>query len=56
VLKEADRATVADVPLTVGKVDPPVETLDIKLTGDKEKGDFTMSWGSLSLKTSFTAR
>jgi hypothetical protein len=44
------------VPLEVAKAPAAVETLTIELTGDKDKGTFTMSWGELALKTSFTGK
>jgi hypothetical protein len=51
-----ERAKVADVPLEVVKLSAPVEMLTIDLTGDKDQGTFTMSWGSLALKASFTGK
>jgi DUF2911 family protein len=51
-----EKAKVADVPLEVAKAPAAVETLTIELTGDKDKGTFTMSWGELALKTSFTGK
>ena len=51
-----EKAKVADVPLEVAKAAAAVETLTIELTGDKDKGTFTMSWGELALKTSFTGK
>ena len=51
-----EKAKVADVPLEVAKALAAVETLTIELTGDKDKGTFTMSWGELALKTSFTGK
>jgi hypothetical protein len=49
-------AKVAEIPLTNGKADAPVETFTIDLTAEKDKGDLTLSWGSLVLKTSFTGK
>jgi hypothetical protein len=51
-----ERAKVADVPLETAKLPASVETLTIELTGSKDKGTFTMSWGELALKTAFTGK
>lgn len=51
-----EKAKVADVPLALTKTPASVEMLTIDLTGDKEKGTFTMSWGEVSLKTAFTGK
>lgn len=51
-----ERAKVVDVPLETAKTPASVEMLTIDLTGDQNKGTFTMSWGELALKTAFTGR
>ena len=51
-----EKAKVADVPLETGKLAAAVETLTIELTGDKDKGTFTMSWVDVALKTGFTGK
>jgi hypothetical protein len=51
-----ERAKVADVPLEAVKLPASVETLTIDLTGDKDEGGFTMSWGPLALKAAFTGK
>ena len=51
-----ERGKVADVPLEAAKLPAAVETLTIELTGEKDKGTFTMSWGEIALKTGFTAK
>ncbi len=51
-----EKAKVADVPLEAAKLPAAVETLTIELTGEKEKGTFTMSWGEVALKTAFTGK
>ena len=56
VLNKADRAPVADVPLTAGKTDEPVETLTIKLKGEGDKGGFKMLWGETALGAGFTGK
>jgi len=51
-----EKAKVADVPLETGKLPASVETLTIELTGEKDKGTFTMSWGEVALKAGFTGK
>ena len=51
-----EKAKVADVPLETGKLPASVETLTIELTGEKDKGTFTMSWGEVALKAAFTGK
>ncbi len=51
-----EKAKVADVPLETAKPPAAVETLTIDLTGEKDKGTFTMSWGEVALKTAFTGK
>lgn len=51
-----EKAKVADVPLEAAKLPAAVETLTIELTGEKDKGTFTMSWGEVALKTAFTGK
>jgi len=47
---------VADVPLTASTLPASVETFTIELTGSKDKGEFTMKWGTTALKAGFTAK
>ena len=56
VLSKADRAKVADIPLTQAKLDGSVETFTIALKGEKEKGELELQWGTTALKTAFTAK
>ena len=56
VLNKADRAPVADIPLTAGKTDEPIETLTIKLKGEGDKGAFKMLWGETALGAGFTGK
>ena len=56
VLNKADRAKVADVPLTARKTDEPVETLTIELKGEGDQGTFEMLWGHTALGATFTAK
>ena len=56
VLAKADRAKVADVPLTAAKVDEDIETLTIKLKGEGDKGWFKMVWGQTALKADFAGK
>jgi hypothetical protein len=51
-----DEAKVADIPLATSTLSAPVETFTIELKGDKDKGEFSMSWGNLAMKAPFTAR
>jgi hypothetical protein len=56
VLAKADRAKVADIPLTPAKLDSSVEMLTIALQGEKDKGTFEMQWGTTALKTTFAGK
>src|SRR5262245_21001751 len=51
-----DDAKVADIPLASSTLSTPVETFTIELKGEKDKGEFSMSWGNLAMKAPFTAR
>ena len=52
----ADRAKIAEIPLTQGKLDASVEQFTIALKGEKDKGEFEMHWGTTALKTTFTGK
>jgi hypothetical protein len=56
VLATADRAKVADIPLTAGKLAAGAEMFTIVLTGEKNAGELELQWGTTSLKTSFTGK
>ena len=56
VLAKADRAKVADIPLTPAKLDASVEMFTIALQGEKDKGAFEMHWGTTALKAPFTGK
>jgi hypothetical protein len=56
VLATADRAKVADIPLTAGKLAASVEMFTIVLEGEKNAGELELQWGTTSLKTSFTGK
>jgi hypothetical protein len=56
VLAKADRAKVADIPLTPAKLDSSVEMFTIALQGEKDKGTFEMQWGTTALKTTFAGK
>jgi hypothetical protein len=47
---------VAEIPLASAKLPASVETFTIELKGDKDKGEFSMSWGTTAMKAPFTAR
>jgi DUF2911 family protein len=49
-------AKVADIPLASSTISSPVETFTIELKGEKDKGELSMSWGTLAMKAPFTAR
>jgi hypothetical protein len=49
-------AKVADVPLAASKLDASVEQFTIDLSGDKDKGQLKLRWGTTALATSFTAK
>ena len=56
VLSKADRSKVADVPLTTEKLAQPVEQFTIELAGNGAGGTLKMSWGTMAMATSFTAK
>ena len=56
VLAKADRAKVAEIPLTQGTLPQSVEMFTIALKGEKEKGEFEMHWGTTALKAAFTGK
>jgi hypothetical protein len=47
---------VADIPLASSTLPAPVEMFTIELKGEKDKGEFSMSWGTTAMKAPFTAR
>lgn len=49
-------AKVADAPLEVARLPESVETLTIDLAGGKDGGTFSMCWGEVALKTTFTGK
>ena len=56
VLAKADRAKVADAPLTTEKLAQSVEQFTIDLTGSGDKGELKLSWGTTALRAAFTAK
>jgi hypothetical protein len=56
VLNKADRAKVADIPLTRSNAPEDVETFTIELVGQKDKGKIEMMWGKTVLAADFVAR
>jgi hypothetical protein len=56
VLKGADKTKVADVPLTASKSEASVEQFTIDVTGNGDKGDLKLRWGTTVLGASFTGK
>ncbi len=56
ILSKADGSKIADVPLAASKLDTSVEVFTIDLTGEKDKGDLRLTWGTTALAAAFTAR
>jgi hypothetical protein len=53
---DAEKKTVAEVPLTAGKAPASVEQFTIDLKGEKNKGELAMSWGTTVLRTDFAGK
>jgi hypothetical protein len=53
---KADRAKVAEIPLTMATLPQSVEQFTIALKGEGAKGEFEMHWGTTALKASFTGK
>jgi hypothetical protein len=51
-----DDTKVADIPLASTTLPASVEMFTIDLKGEKDKGEFSMSWGTTAMKAPFTAR
>ena len=45
---------VAEIPLSYGELDEPVEALSIELTEQGEGGLLTIAWGSVELTAAFS--
>ena len=56
VLSKADRSKVAEIPLSAGTLPQSVELFTIALTGEKDKGEFEMHWGTTALKAAFAGK
>jgi hypothetical protein len=56
VLSKADRSKIAEIPLAASKAPQAVELFTVELKGEKEKGAFSMSWGTTALKADFTGK
>ena len=54
--KSEERTKVADVPLTVSKLDASVEQFTIDLKAEKDAGELTLTWGKTALKAAFTGK
>lgn len=54
---KADRKNViANVPLSSAALTESVDLLTVELKGEKDKGSFTMSWGTAAFSASFTGK
>ena len=53
---KTDKTKVAEIPLTPSKLPASIETLTIEVKGDKNKGEFSMSWGTTALTADFSAK
>lgn len=53
---DAAAKKVAEVPLTPAALSAEVEQFTIDLTGDKDRGELTLSWGKTALKAAFTGK
>jgi hypothetical protein len=53
---KTDKAKVAEIPLTVSKLPASVEMLTIEVKAEKDKGEFSMSWGTTALKADFSVK
>jgi len=54
---KVDRKNViANVPLAASTLTESVEMFTIELKGEKDKGTFTMSWGTTAFSASFTGK
>jgi Protein of unknown function (DUF2911) len=54
---KADRENVvANVPLEAGTVKESVEMFTVELKAEKDKGTFTMTWGTASFSAPFTGK
>jgi hypothetical protein len=56
VLSQADRDTVADIPLKLARTDDETEMFTIDLRGESDGGQFKMVWGKTTLTADFAAR
>jgi hypothetical protein len=51
-----EKTKIGDIPLVSSKLPASVEQFTIELKGDKDKGELTLSWGTLAMKTAFTGK
>ena len=51
-----DRETVAEIPLETKELESSAELFTIELHGEGANGRFQMSWGTVALGASFTAK
>jgi hypothetical protein len=55
-LNLAGEKTKIEIPLKASKLPASVETLTIEVKGEKDKGEFSISWGTTALKADFSAK
>jgi hypothetical protein len=53
---DAEKKKVAELPLSASKLATSVEEFTIDLTGAKDRGELTLSWGTTALKGAFTGK
>jgi len=53
---DAEKKTVAQVPLAVSTLPASVEDFTIDLKAEKDKGELVLSWGTTALKAAFTGK
>ena len=56
VLSKADNSKVVDVPLVSSKLEASVEQFTIDLTGEKDRGELKLRWGTTALAATFTGK
>jgi hypothetical protein len=55
-VKDSSGTAVAQIPLATATAPESVEMFTIELSGQKDAGEFAMTWGTTTLKASFKAK